>query len=219
MMAKRMAAVVVVAAPALLLGAAAAGSVTPPSTGLDWISLREGIEFQPASVEQAAAGDAAANSSPEEYRQRLRQAQDRFLAEQSSSSSSSSTSHQHNVEYVDSAETYYDGYAQAWRYIGFYTDCSPNQSSNYDYDDRRRKARDLNSADDQETPCYRYLLWAAVSKIQYIQRLCVHATCAKVVVLRGATNIISHSIVSSLFLFLVRGPKLQRPGHWRISIL
>ena len=164
MMAKRMAAVVAAAATALLLGAAA-GSDTPPSTGLDWISLREGIEFQPASIEQAA-GDAAAANSPEEYRQRLRQAQDRFLAEQSSSSSSSSTSqHQHNVEYVDSAETYYDGYAQAWRYIGFYTDCSPNQSSNYDYDDRRRKARDLNSADDQETPCHRYLLWAAVSMI------------------------------------------------------
>jgi hypothetical protein len=169
MMAKTAAAAAAAAAATLLLvgtpgSVATAAAVTPPSTGLDWISLGEGIEFQPAPVEEAEA-------TPE-YRHRLRQAQDRFLAEQSSSSSSSSssTSHQKNVAFVDSAETYYDGYAQAWRYIGFYTDCSPNQSVSSDYDDRRNrrrnnKDRDLNSADDEETPCYRYLLWAAVSKI------------------------------------------------------
>lgn len=143
-------AVAAAAAATLLLAAGSAGATTaqerPPSTGQDWISLDKGIEFQPSSF---TAGDGTL----------LRQAQKRFLAEQSSSYQ------QNNVMYVDSTETYYDGYAQAWRYIGFYTDCDPNQYY-YDSDRRRRRNRhdrDLNSGDGDENPCVRYLLWAAVS--------------------------------------------------------
>ena len=103
----------------------------PPTTGNSWISLENGMEFQPSTV-----------SDP--VRQRaLRQAQDRMLAEETQTK---------QTAFVDSQETYYDGYAQAWRYVGFYTDCHAAQ------DDHRRKLNE-----DEVEPCQRYLLWAAVS--------------------------------------------------------
>lgn len=112
----------------------AATHKTPPSTGQDWISLGEGHEFQPAK--------AATGSTPQQQRA-LRQAQIRFLEDSTG---------QQQTSFLDSTETYYDGYSQAWRYVGFYTDCSPDQEQ-----DRRR-------LEEQEvTPCARYLLWAAVS--------------------------------------------------------
>ncbi len=43
--------------------------------------------------------------------------------------------------FVDSTNTYYDGYQQAWRYLGFYVDCYTKEGTKV---------------------CQRYLLWAAV---------------------------------------------------------
>lgn len=43
--------------------------------------------------------------------------------------------------FVDSRNTYYDGYQQAWRYLGFYVDCYTKEG---------------------QKVCQRYLLWAAV---------------------------------------------------------
>ncbi|CAB9525857.1 expressed unknown protein [Seminavis robusta] len=123
-------------------------NAVPPSTGKDWISLhnKQGVEFQPAP--------AAKGTTPQQQRA-LRQAQKRLLQEESEESSES----QQVLSYVDSAETYYDAYAQAWRYVGFYTDCNPAQ------EDRRRHRRKLN--DEEEDPCQRYLLWAAYVDLGY----------------------------------------------------
>lgn len=126
----------------LLLAAAAVSSVatasanSPPSTGQEWVSLHANAEFQPAAP--------AKDANPKQQRA-LRQAQERFLQDQSSGQPQQQTS------FVDSQETYYDAYAQAWRYVGFYTDCNPAQG------DRRR----LN--EDEDSACARYLIWAAVS--------------------------------------------------------
>ena len=129
----------------------------PPSTGKDWMSLSHTMEFQPA-----AANDGTSERA-------LRQAQSRLLAEQGGQ----------QLSYVDSTETYYDGWAQAWRYVGFYTDCNPAQ------EERRRRRRRLEEAEeaddaqeaeeaeeeeeeeeeDEQSACTRYLLWAAVSDL------------------------------------------------------
>jgi hypothetical protein len=118
-------------------------SVIPPSTGNDWMSLAQGIEFQPATAKEG---------STEHQQRALRHAQKRFLTDESQQQQSQ----QQQLSYVDSMETYYSAHAQAWRYVGFYTDCGPVQD-----DHHRRRNRKLN--EDEEEPCVRYLLWAAVS--------------------------------------------------------
>lgn len=112
-----------------------------PETGEEWISLDERTEFLPASsVEQPL----------------LRQAQRRFLA--------------YTDNFVDS-DTYYDEYSQAWRVLGWYIDCQANQNDHHD----RRKTRHLEGDDGYDDDgyevnayCQRYILWAAVSTVQYI---------------------------------------------------
>ncbi len=70
-----------------------------PDTGESWMTLSNGIEYQPA-----------ANLSPLAQRH-LRQMTSNYPTG--------------NFEkmFVDGAETYYDEYAQAWRALGFYIDC------------------------------------------------------------------------------------------------
>lgn len=62
---------------------------------------------------------------------------------------------QPRMDIVDSSETFYNEYAQAWRLMGFYIDC------NADQDDHRRELE--GEDDEEEGACMRYLLWAAVS--------------------------------------------------------
>ena len=126
------------AAASSVVAAASANSNSPPSTGQEWVSLHKNAEFQPAA--------AAEGASPTQQRA-LRQAQERFLEEQT-------TSPEQQTSYVDSQETYYDAYAQAWRYVGFYTDCNPAQG------DRRLQ-------EGEENACARYLIWAAVSAFHH----------------------------------------------------
>ena len=59
---------------------------------------------------------------------------------------------QPRMDIVDSSETFYNEYAQAWRLMGFYIDC------NADQDDHRRELEGEDGGG-----CMRYLLWAAVS--------------------------------------------------------
>ncbi|GAX29311.1 hypothetical protein FisN_16Hh255 [Fistulifera solaris] len=55
-------------------------------------------------------------------------------------------SSQVNSFFVDSRNTYYDGYQQAWRYLGFYVDCYTKEGTKV---------------------CQRYLLWAAYVDLDY----------------------------------------------------
>jgi hypothetical protein len=84
------------------------------------------------------------------------------------SSRSSSTSRYGNAYgtnfFVDTYNNYYDGYQQAWRYLGWYVKCG-SPSDRYDEDEERSH----DSKDDNEQRwqgnnyCQRYLIWAAVS--------------------------------------------------------
>ena len=107
-----------------------------PDAGGEWVSLPDGSSsFQPASSNDRA----------------LRAAQQRFLGQ--------------SVPYVDGSETYYDDYAQAWRMLGFYIDCSKNQNWNGEQD---------GGDGANNYGCRRYLLWAAVSGLELMMVLVRH---------------------------------------------
>jgi hypothetical protein len=107
-----------------------------PSTGNEWVSLKDGVEFQPAMDHH----DPEVNKAVEAARLR-------FLAQNSEGETSA-----YEAQFVDGSETYYAILSQAWRYIGFFVDCN-----GYSRDDRR-----LEDGGDVSS-CGRYLLWAAVS--------------------------------------------------------
>lgn len=83
----------------------------------------------------------------------------------SSSSSSSSSSYYSSLYganyYADTTNTYYDGYQQAWRYLGWYVDCNGGSSRYY-----QRSGHGGGKSGDNymigNNFCQRYLMWAAV---------------------------------------------------------
>jgi hypothetical protein len=66
--------------------------------------------------------------------------------------------------FVDTYNNYYDGYQQAWRYLGWYVKCgSPSDRYNED-EERSHHSKDDNEQRWQgNNYCQRYLIWAAVS--------------------------------------------------------
>lgn len=76
---------------------------------------------------------------------------------------------QYLTMYADGSETYYDEYAQAWRFLGFYIDCDDDvqfedlqQRNNQDQQDRNDNVQATSYS-----ICRRYLLWAAVSFVVF----------------------------------------------------
>ena len=68
--------------------------------------------------------------------------------------------------YADSSSTYYNGYAQAWRYLGWYVDCNGGSSRYYS----QSGGGGGSHSGDQSSSfgnnyCQRYLMWAAVSSV------------------------------------------------------
>mmetsp|Transcript_2464 Transcript_2464/g.5374 ORF Transcript_2464/g.5374 Transcript_2464/m.5374 type:complete len:511 (-) Transcript_2464:215-1747(-) len=64
--------------------------------------------------------------------------------------------------YADSSATYYDAYAQAWRYLGWYVDCNGGSDRYYS----RSGGHGGSHSEDQSASfgnnyCQRYLMWAA----------------------------------------------------------
>jgi hypothetical protein len=89
--------------------------------------------------------------------------------------------------YADTSQTYYDGYAQSWRYLGWYVDC--NGGSNRYYQRSGGGGGSGSGSNDQSSKvgnnyCQRYLMWAAVS---FILNVCVCA-CVRVFVLQKSSG-------------------------------
>ena len=93
-----------------------------------------------------------------------------FLVGSVDGGSSSTNAYGSNL-FVDSSTSYYDGYQQAWRYLGWYVKCG-SPSDRYDEDDHSGEHdepddRNLGSGDQNRWQgsnyCQRYLIWAAVS--------------------------------------------------------
>jgi hypothetical protein len=116
-----------------------------PTTGREWMTLDNGIEFQPSEdfdYNFELLDETAHNHH-------------RHLSQRAT----------YDSQFVDGAGAYYNDYAQAWRLLGFYIDCNApfnnvNEcSGNYQQN---------NGHDDKEAPCQRFLLWAAVSGSSYM---------------------------------------------------
>jgi hypothetical protein len=82
-------------------------------------------------------------------------------------------------EFVDGLETQYNDYAEAWRYLGLFEDCSYNAQNNklrrLDQNAGEEAGDDAQGDDavveqeevvDDGSICKRYLLWAAVSEMR-----------------------------------------------------
>lgn len=88
-----------------------------------------------------------------------------------SSSSSSSSAYGVNF-FAESENSYYDGYQQAWRYLGWYVACGhPSDrynggSGSHDSNEDRQMGNMY---------CQRYLMWAAVSFVYFVL---THGICA-----------------------------------------
>lgn len=86
----------------------------------------------------------------------------------SSSSSRSSSSYTYNGDaygtnfFVDTDATYYDGYQQAWRYLGWYVQCGA-PSDRYEESHSHSGSQDQDDFFKGNNWCQRYLIWAAVS--------------------------------------------------------
>lgn len=112
----------------------------------EWMSLTQSVDFIPAENH---------DNNP-----MLRRAQARLL-------------NYYKEEFVDGLETQYNDYAQAWRYLGVFMDCSYNAQNNKlrrleenadeeVEEDVQEEAVQEEEVDDGSV-CKRYLLWAAVS--------------------------------------------------------
>lgn len=64
--------------------------------------------------------------------------------------------------FAESDSTYYDGYQQAWRYLGWYVACGSPSDRYYDNGSGSHDSND-NQRYQGNMYCQRYLMWAAVS--------------------------------------------------------
>ena len=106
---------------------------TLPSTGRNWVTLDNGVEFQPSKE---------LDPNLKYVRKLWRSKHDKFQEDSFSKM------------FVDGTETYYDQYSQAWRVLGFFIDCDA-------CDDDKGGAGCVNN-NNNNNGCLRYLLWAAV---------------------------------------------------------
>jgi hypothetical protein len=109
--------------------------VIPQSAENNWISLDPDTQFLPADVSGAAFSSEVA----------------RRLA-----SSTSSYNPYASQPFAD-GQYEYNGYQQAWRYLGFVIDCDSNVSGQDDH----------NSGDGTGEGCSRFVLWAAYVDLDY----------------------------------------------------
>jgi len=112
-----------------------------PSTGEEWKSISEKVQFQISSD-----FDEKDEKMKNTLRLLLEGDQDSMPARRRMDSQSNPYSKQ--AMFVDGQESYYEAYSQAWRYLGYYVDCNPDMDN-----DRRR-------LEDGGSDCTRYLLWA-----------------------------------------------------------
>ena len=155
-----------------------------PDSGRDWVSLPNGVQFQPGPTD----GKNEEENERLEYLRKL--AFDGFTSNNAESSSGVQSNPQLSQVFVDGTETYYDEWAQAWRVLGWYIDCDAcdeqyedgdNDDDGYHYENcwvfaqyndyyENNKYNNNNNNDHQDENkqnqyrggCQRYLVWAAV---------------------------------------------------------
>lgn len=109
-----------------------------PAADAPWITTLDG------SAEVLVAHDDYANEDPGVARE-LQAARRRFLAGSTSG---------YEQEFIDGSESYYNDYAQAWRLLGFYTDCHAPHN-NFNECDGDGNDNNGNSGDGDQPACQR----------------------------------------------------------------
>ena len=147
--------------PIVFHTAVATATVTVTTASIDnlrkseqWISLQQGLEFQSSTLSSATLTEGSItndiNRNEHENNRRNLNAGDTQGGFQT-------------LFQADGLNTKYNTYATAWRYLGFYVDCST--SSNGNNNNKRDRERDLGGGGNDKNNnygCARYLLWAAV---------------------------------------------------------
>jgi len=109
-----------------------------PNTGRDWVTLDNGVEFQPGP--EYTFGHAA-----------------RIL----SANGDGSTSFYEANPFIEGAEIEFDEGQQAWRFVGWWIDCNEDIKGAYGNPDGGDNSHGSQSEDYEEGACQRYLMWAA----------------------------------------------------------
>ncbi len=65
--------------------------------------------------------------------------------------------------FAESSSTQYDGYQQAWRYLGWYVSCGHPSDRYSQKNSHSHDSHDNNQRYQGNMYCQRYLMWAAVS--------------------------------------------------------
>lgn len=171
-----------------------------PDSGRDWISFANGVEFQPGADTDVRL-------------ENLR----RHLGYSSTTTTNNGQAMQQ--PYVDGSETYYDEYAQAWRALGWYIDCS--SCGGDDHNNNNDNANGLGSCvgagegggggnnNDNTAGCQRYLLWAAVR--------CLSFLACMIVSLQSVCGILKFVLLT--FSFYLLSSSLDRQTTYHKSML
>ena len=112
----------------------------------------------------------------------LKEGEERKLSNSYSSSSSSSGADAYGYNYYSNTDqTEYDGYQQAWRYLGWYVSCGTPSDRYYASNSHDSQGSNDNTYEGNNY-CQRYLMWAGVSRLMenlfdvklvpYISHLC-----------------------------------------------
>ena len=131
----------------------------PLDSGRDWITLPNGVEYQPGPIEdelndprmaklrERSLGYSSSGNYNVNYNEGYKRAAYGNLRKYDGDANAMTT------PFIDGSESYYDEFAQAWRALGWYIDCDNTFYAQADEDDDR----------DESSGCKRYLLWASVS--------------------------------------------------------
>jgi opacity protein-like surface antigen len=174
----------------LLLSASAPAAVAATKSidelrqSSDWVTLQDGIEFQ--SADSSVADDPRMQAATEQAKARMLNAGD--------------TQEGYQMLFgADGLNTKYNILSTAWRYLGFYIDCSVTGNG----DDKHRDLGGGGNNNNKNSGCMRYLMWAVVRCRGWSAR---HA-CVRF--------ILSGSNLALLLSFLaVRRFGLSRRRHW-----
>lgn len=127
-----------------------------PNTGGEWMSINPETEFQ-INTDAFNTGNPEEDEKRRNTLQRLLEGNDDDIP---TANDAYSNPYKDQAAFVEGSGTYYSGYAQAWRYVGYYVDCE------YGYGNNNNKDRKLND-NDNDSGCSRYLLWGAYVNPNY----------------------------------------------------
>ena len=140
----------------------------PLDSGRDWITLPNGMEYQPGPIEDEVNDVRMANIRARSLGYTSNNYNDGYQRgaynDRKSNNYNQGDANAMTTPYIDGSESYYDEYAQAWRVLGWYIDCdsmfmSRVNAYNNGYNNNNNQDADK---DDNDIGCQRYLLWASV---------------------------------------------------------